>query len=503
MNSPIATPHRGLHLEAALILILGLGAGLTLALATSLPAKWTLFLIFMVLALGAFLIVREREKMLLYLSVVLTSVVFGFFPVFIESAAAFPWPIRGFRITIFEVVFLLMFVSWLLRLSLNQALKVRFYPWVTIPFLLIWLISAAGLSRAVMPGVIKVENLWVLLESWLIFLYFANNIRDRQMVINILLVLLATGVLQALLGLGQFFTGGTLGLTIFGEGESYMMMQAGVGYVSRVMGTFGHPNALAGYLVMLFLINLALFWAPIAPRLKILLIPMFLLISCTLTLTFSRGAWLALGLSGMVTVYLCIARRSRRLVLSLLVALFLMVVFFVTSMGVITPLRERLFEEDYGAARSRVPMSQVALTIISQHPWLGVGLGDYTAAAPYYDKTKEGISITFPYPVHNEFMLIAGELGIPALVLFLVMLGYIFIQLLRFSRSREDPILPYIAIALAGSYLGWFIFQQTRFDYVLLKNSFWLLAGLSLALVNLNGKEAGALPHSNHGPHKS
>ena len=82
------------------------------------------------------------------------------------------------------------------------------------------------------------------------------------MVFNIVAVLLLSGVVQSILGLAQYVSGGSLGLQIFGESKSYnvySLMIAGTEVISRVSGTFGHPNSLAGYLVMLVLINLSLF----------------------------------------------------------------------------------------------------------------------------------------------------------------------------------------------------------------------------------------------------
>ena len=136
--------YRVSRLDAALILIFGLAAGFSLAAAVYLPLKWMVFIIFILVVLGVFCMVREREKLLLYLSIVLTSVFLGFHPIFVQSAV-FPYPISGFRITIFEVAFFFLFLSWMLRLVTNPALSISFYPWITIPFLLIWLLSLAGL----------------------------------------------------------------------------------------------------------------------------------------------------------------------------------------------------------------------------------------------------------------------------------------------------------------------------------------------------------------------
>lgn len=491
MNLPVAPASRILRLDTGIVLLVGLVIGISLAVAVSLPAKWTVFILFIIVGISFLCIVRQRGTLLLYLSVALTSVSLSFYPIFLEPVA-FGYPVSGFRITIFEVAFFFLLISWLIRLTVDIRLKVRLFPWISIPFLLIWCLTLAGLSRVPMPGIIKFSNLWLLFESWLIFLYFANNIRDRRTVFNIVAVLLFAGVVQSLLGLAQYVSGGSLGLQIFGESKFYnvySVMMAGTEVISRVSGTFGHPNSLAGYLVMLVLLNLALFWAPISGMVKLALCPTLLLLSTALILTFSRGGWLALGFAGMFTLYLCFLRWIKHRPLSFMLSVVLLVVFVTTSLGLITPLRERLFLEDYGAAQSRIPMSQVALNIIGHHPWLGIGLGNYTYAAPDYDLTTMGISYDFPRPVHNEFLLIAAEQGLPVLVLFLVALLYILIQLFRLSRSPTDPILPYIAIGLLGTFVAWCISRLLDYNYILLGDPFWLLAGLSLALVQVSRQE--------------
>ncbi|MCK9377145.1 MAG: O-antigen ligase family protein [Syntrophobacterales bacterium] len=493
MNYSVAPISSYRRLDAGLVLLIGLVIGLSLCVAVYLPPKWTVFTLFMIVVAACFAIVRQREKLLLYVSVVLTSVFLSFHPIYLESAT-FIWPVRGFRITIFEVVFFCLMISWLVRLAADSSLKTNLFPWISIPFLLIWCLSLAGLSRAPMPGIIKFSNLWLLFESWLICLYFANNIRDRRTVFNITAVLVLTGVLQALLGMAQYVSGGLLGLQIFGEPKSYNVMEAGSEIVSRVSGTFGHPNNLAGYLVMLVLLNLALLLAPIVRETKLVLGLTLVLIGTALILTFSRGGWLALSFAGMFTLYLGFLRWSRQQVLSLLFSLVVLIVFVITTVAFITPLRQRLFLEDYGAAESRIPMTWVALNTIYQHPWLGIGLGNYIFAAPDYDITPEGISYEFPRPVHNEFLLIAAEQGLPALGLFLTIIFYIMIRLFRLSQSRDDPLLPYLAIGLLGNFVAWCIFRVTDYNYVLLGDPFWLLAGFSLALVQVSRQKAANSP---------
>src|SRR5665648_499303 len=348
MNYSSASTPRALQLEAGLVLMVGLAIGISLAVAVYLPTKWMVFILFMIVVMAFFCIVRQREKLLRYLSVALTSVFLIFHPIFIEPAA-FSWPVSGFRISIFEVAFFCLMISWLIRLAIDIRLKVRLFPWVSIPFLLIWCLSLAGLTRAFMPGIVKFSNLWLVFESWLIFLFFANNIRDRRTVFNIVAVLLLAGVVQSIVGLAQYASGGSLGLQIFGESNSYSIyshMMAGTEVISRVSGTFGHPNSLAGYLVMLVLINLSLFWAPISERVKLALWPTLLLMSTALILTFSRGGWLALGVAGMFSFYLCFFRWIKHRSISFLLSLALLIIFFIVSVGLITPLSCLLYTSD-------------------------------------------------------------------------------------------------------------------------------------------------------------
>lgn len=482
-NSLIIHPPQP-RFDSLIVIFLGFCCCAALVSALTMEVKWQFFIIFMIVALSLFLILPHREKFILYLAVVLMSVRLSFHPIFILGELH-PWPVGGLRISIFEVAFFFLLASWVIRLVTDDSLTVRLYPWVSIPFLFIWFLTMASNYRAAMPLVIKLSTSWLVLESWLIFLYFANNLTTSRTVYHVVAALLLTGLFQSLVGILQHFTGSSLGLTFFGEPQSILAGPVGGEFISRVSGTIGHPNNLAGYLNMIIQINLALLFAPIARLYKRLLLPLLALTALTLVLTFSRGGWLAMGLGGAVTGYLCLARRIHSRVVPLLISLGLAALLLVVSVTLITPLNKRFFEEDYGAARSRIPMAVVAGNIIQTHPWLGIGLSNYVNVAPYFDTTREAIAYEFPRPVHNEFLLIAAEIGVPALLGFLVILGTLVVQLFRVSRSREEPVLPYIAIGLLGTYFGWCFFRNTDYAYVLLADPFWLLAGLSQALATI------------------
>lgn len=467
--------------ERYMALLLGLPSGVLLIYAAAQTPKWFFFLTLSLLAAALLVIIPARERFLIYLTVVLMTVSLDFHPIFLESATT-PWPVSGWRISLFELTFLLLVFIWLFRLVFKKTEAIRFFPWVSVPFGFLWLLALVSTMRADLPFLIKVCVLWLAAESWLIFLYFANHLQDRRLLLAVFTALLVSGALQSLLGLAQYLSGGTLGLEFFGEAKTFMQMRAGEYLVSRVSGTFGHPNNLAGFLSMILPLNLALLFAPLRRRLKVGLLLLFIFMTIVLVLTLSRGGWLAFILGSLISFSLCLARRYRHKALSLLVALTVTVTFLVASIVLVEPLQRRLFEEDYGAARSRIPLAIVALNIIRHHPWLGVGLTDYVAAAPAYDITREAISYEFPRPVHNEFLLIGAELGLPALALFLLILGVLGRRLFRVSRHPEETPLPYLALGLIGAFLAWTGFRLTDYHYVLLADPFWVFAGLAQAL---------------------
>ncbi|HRR23093.1 MAG TPA: O-antigen ligase family protein, partial [Bacteroidia bacterium] len=76
-----------------------------------------------------------------------------------------------------------------------------------------------------------------------------------------------------------------------------------------------------------------------------------------------------------------------------------------------------------------------ALQIIKQQPLTGVGTGDVPDAfAKKYDETNSMLDIKFRLRSHNQFLAVAVALGIPALILFIIMLFYPVFQS-QYSRS--------------------------------------------------------------------
>jgi O-antigen ligase len=94
---------------------------------------------------------------------------------------------------------------------------------------------------------------------------------------------------------------------------------------------------------------------------------------------------------------------------------------------------------------SRWDLQVVAREMIRSHPLLGVGLNTFEESMIRFDPNH--ITHIIRAPVHNGFLLVASEAGLPALGLFLAMLAR-QIRLSARILKRNDEL--HFAVGLAG-----------------------------------------------------
>ena len=259
-------------------------------------------------------------------------------------------------------------------------------------------------------------------------------------------VLFAGGSLQGAIALWQFVRQEAVSLifwpTVYApqiRGSSVVQVGPGRDFILRSYGTLSHPNVLGGYLVLAFLAGVWL-WLGLkrsspefrpagADRINMigrgLLLLGLSLIMTGLVVSFSRSAWLGLGL-GLINLIgpklLRFAkqknwklRRWGGWVVWLGLSLLLIA-------SVATPLSSRLFRFDLPLERNsleeRVNYFRWSFEIIGQHPWLGAGLNNYTI----FSATRPELGAAAHFPVHNVTLLLIGELGLPGGICWLVML---------------------------------------------------------------------------------
>lgn len=346
---------------------------------------------------------------------------------------------RGRRLLIDKGAWLLWILFGLAFLSLGTS-SLATYP---TPYLRLWQFST-GIS---------------------LFSLIAYAAEKRTFLHAILWALWIAALFQALLAIGQYFHQGSLGLRLLGEptfsplhpkspsfccpGGSLWLFDiapnAAPSLVVRSTGTFAHPNVLGGFLMIALLTSY--FLLSLSQRMSRAVagsIPLFVF---ALGTTYSRSAlfgWLFFSLVWLI--WICFQHRShaqRVLWLftgSLALSGLLLGYQYVARGGV--------FGSNPSVASSnmeRLSFLAMAWKMIQDHPWFGVGYNHFGYASMQYVSPSSWML----GGVHNIYLLLASEMGIPALIAFLT---FLFLLMKRTLTSVLTP-LSITLIVLLGSLL--------------------------------------------------
>ncbi|HEX4948220.1 MAG TPA: O-antigen ligase family protein [Blastocatellia bacterium] len=331
-------------------------------------------------------------------------------------------------------------------------------------------------------------GLWWQMTELLLCFVGAAQFRSQRTLRQFVLVFAIAILLNAILGILQYlelFSGWAL----LGATTGDRLMKIPGAEVSRASGLTEAANSFGWALVSYCPVILApaLLAQEALPRWgRWLCMTAFFGGSIALLLTFSRGSWVAFVLTLPVFAVMVLsalpARERGRMILGLLgafVALVLCILPF------LQPLSARLLGDDEGAAETRLPLMEVATAMIQDHPILGVGLSNYEAVMRRYDHTADFITEAFPYPVHNLYLHVAAEAGLPVLLCLLTMVGIaMYCGWKAWRRTAPEMALPR---ALAGglivgmlAYLITAMKEPGSFDSGQIRNLFFL-CGLLIA----------------------
>ena len=435
--------------RAGRALVLGvavLGTGLALALS---PLSW-LALALGGLVLAVLIVVRPYRA--LYL--IALAIPFG---------SLFEIGIGPITVGVTEALLGLMLVAWLANhIALREAA-------IHVPPLAVLVLVFVGVALYSLPNATSLPLAAKELAKWLevaaVVVFVANAVPSRQ-TRPIVCSLLAAGLLQALLGAYQFLTqSGPEGFVLHGR-------------FMRAYGTFEQPNPYAGYLGLVAPLALAIALGLLAPRggasssqtgeprirsrwLEWFSLGTLALVSIAIGMSWSRGAWL--GFTAAVVVVSTAQSRRARLIFGALVAIILLAGLMAGTAALPAPVVERLTsflpfigapdiaaieitDQNY-AALERLAHWQSALDMWQDHPWLGVGFGNYAAAYAQYALPKWPMALGH---AHNYYLNVAAETGLLGLVAYLSFWGLVFWHVWRILRTAVDQGTRALALGALG-----------------------------------------------------
>jgi O-antigen ligase len=454
-------------------LVLGAAAGLLPALVPPL----------IVLALMAALVVgiamlRSVRIGLFVLVAVICLLPFG----------AIPFSI-GFYPTFLDVALLAVFGVWLARVLTRTQEGFVSSP-LDLPILIfVFLAVVAFIAGSAHSGVTK-DTLRHFVEIIIgISLYFVvvNSVREYRQLRQIVLVITLAGFAASLIGVILYFlprptTVRLLSmLRIFHYPSGWNVLrfiEDNPELPLRAISTSVDPNVLGGLLILAISLTIPQLVARRPWLRRRWGAPLLATMAVCLLLTFSRGAFVAIG---AIAVFLGAIRYRRLLLVIALLAVIILVL--PQTQEYIQHFRAGILIEDRATAM-RLGEYKDALTLISRYPWFGVGFG----GTP---------SIDLYIGVSNVYLLMAEEMGLIGLSSFLLIMGVFFAYAWRaWRRMRTDsdaePILLGLMMALLGAMVGGIVDHYFfNLDFPHSVSLFWLYAGLAVVAIKI-GEEDGA-----------
>lgn len=378
-------------------------------------------------------------------------------------------------VNITNAIIFIIVIGWFVK-AFNGHYRLFSKNTLSSPIILFCLFCLVSLIKgSLFAGSDYFMDFIVPLKRWLtpVFLFFlaVNVIRSKEDIRKMVIIM-------------------TIAITIAGLMAIYEYLDVGPNSSldrSRVGGICEQPNMLGGFFVSyMFIIVAFLLMHYKTIKYYLLTFPITTCIYGVLV-TFSRGAYLGLAVGFWTISYF------RNKILWVLLTIYLISAYL--NPHLLPPgMRYRLVESTFnptiydtgiedqleGSARTRLVVWRGALDIIKDYPIFGVGYGLFPYVIPYYAPTENKL-----LDAHNTYIIIAAEMGIPALIMFLIIF-FILIKNARYLyRKSKDPFMRTLGLGVLAGIFGLMVVNMfgSRMNSEEVSGYFWILAGLVMRAV--------------------
>jgi O-antigen ligase len=303
---------------------------------------------------------------------------------------------------------------------------------------LVLILTLAGLLS--ITTAINREEAWnefndVFIKAVLMFIVMINVVRTERRLRLLLYVTVAVTFLLGFNALSDYRTGN---FTV----EGYRIK-------GLLGGMFGNPNDLALHFVTMT--PLAITMMILARRwlVKIVFLITTILIIAGNVVTYSRGGFLGLLVTGLVLAWK-LGRRHRAMLA--IVAPIVLVAFMALAPGNYGRRLASIFIpglDTMGSASSRQEILNRSIIVSLRNPITGIGMGNFHTVSLHETVT------------HNAFTQISAEMGMVALIAYMMFLTGPILRLRRIERKTvecpEERRYYYLSVGLQASLIGYMV----------------------------------------------
>ncbi len=368
--------------------------------------------------------------------------------------------------------------------------------WLVVYGAVMFASSAGAASPRLADGALLEYGLALLLVFVIV-----NLLTSERALRRVAWVMLLVGVFLGTISMHQVLTS-SYDFLYGGFGRTKMAGIVGRLWEPRIAGPLSDPNFYGQILLVLVPVAFYRLWDEASLRLKAVAAYALWVILLALEFTYSRGAAL-----GLVVVLLLAAVHKKRLVhlsIALLILLPLLLVLprqFGDRLRTIRQLLPTRTESSIhldSSFQGRVLVMRTAWEMFLDHPWLGVGVGNYSE---HYDEYSERVgSIASSYEnfsqrrlPHNLYLEVAAETGLMGLAAFgAILAGTLlsFWSAYRAFSARGDHCSASVAMSLALGFVGYLV--SSLFLHGQYMRYFWLLVAMAIGAKQIAQGDKGS-----------
>ncbi|NTW05057.1 MAG: polymerase [Peptococcaceae bacterium] len=362
-----------------------------------------------------------------------------------------------------ELLMVAILLAWPVQMAFRDRLHYRYTP-VDLPILIyigitlfLFFMRSWNLSLAM-------EGTRVYLEYLIWFFIGSNLLQNKKQFYALMKGIALVALIVAAYGIFQQITGI--------ETPAEWVDKAEAGIQTRVFSIVVSPNVLGSLLIPFIMITGGQLLSSHKRWERWAWLGVLGVLATCMIFTYSRGAWLALGLAALI---FCLLYNPR--------LIFLAIIGAFAAIKLVPGIGSRfsyLFSSAYinsSQRGGRLALWQAALEKFKHDPIFGSGFGTFGGAVAAR-RVPDG------FYVDNFFLKTLAEAGIIGLMAFVWLLFSLIRSGWAAFKSIRDPDLKIMAGAILAGLIGVAAHNgvENIFEVPMMASYFWLLAGMLLAL---------------------
>lgn len=260
---------------------------------------------------------------------------------------------------------------------------------------------------------------------------------------------------------------------------------------SRSYAFFGNPNFYGSYVTMMLMLGMGLYLRKTRRTATIYYFAVLSLLFASMLYSATRSAWIGSFIGFLFLSYFVVRKRElwwKWLFLCLSFSILFVGISIIESgatldrtVGLVAEGKSAL-QGDQHAGSSRLYIWRNAVPLIPDYFWLGSGPDTFAEVFPDRPEEKaiyfNGNEDIIVDKAHNEYLHIAVTMGVPALLVYLILVGWLVVKGVRRTPSplvKRAFFMEYGVLAAVMAYLVQAFFN---ISVITVAPFFWVLLGI-------------------------